>query len=94
MVVDEPILRVLVADVELGLDGAGLAEDSFRAVAILQLEGGLVFGEVGVGLRAPRLDDGDFKAGLGEAFSGPAAGRARPDYENVKGILFKGQYSP
>jgi hypothetical protein len=43
-----------------------------------------VLGEVFVGLGAARFDDGDVESGFGEAFCGPAAGGAGPDYQDVE----------
>jgi len=80
VVVDEPVLRVFVADVELGLNRMILADDPGRHVAVLELEGGLVLGEVGVGLRAAGFDNGNVEAGFGEALCGPAAGGAGTYY--------------
>ena len=59
VIVDEPVLRVFVADVELPLDGVFFCDDGVRHVAVFELEGGFVLGEVFVGLRATGFDDGD-----------------------------------
>jgi len=84
VIVDEPVLRVFVADVEFALDRVILFDDGIRHVAIFQFEGGFVLGEIFVGLRATGFDDGDVEAGFGEALCGPAAGGAGADYEDVK----------
>jgi hypothetical protein len=65
MIVDEPVLRVFVADVELRLDRVVLFDDRVGHAAVFQLEGGFVFGEIFVGLRATRFDDGDVESGFG-----------------------------
>ncbi len=65
VIVDEPVLGVFVADVELGLDRVIFCDDGIRHGAVLQLEGGLVLGEIFVGLGAASFDDGDVEASFG-----------------------------
>ena len=84
VIVDEPVLRVLVADIEFALDRVIFGDDRLRHVAVFQLEGGFVLGEIFVGLWAAGFDDGDVEAGFGEALCGPAAGGAGAYDEDVK----------
>ena len=84
VVIDEPILGVLVTDVEVHLDRVLFCDDGLRHVAVFQFERGFVLGEVFVGLRATCFDDGDAESCFGKALRGPAAGCTGADYENVK----------
>jgi len=76
-------LCVFVADVEFGLDRASLADDFRRLIAVFELEGRLVFGEIFVGLRAAGFEERDLQAGFRKALSGPASGGAGADDEHV-----------
>src|SRR6266403_3110730 len=82
-IVDEPVERIFVANAEFDLDRAGLADDFRRAVAVLELELGLVFGEILVGLRAAGFQQRDLQAGFRKALAGPASGSAGADDDNI-----------
>jgi hypothetical protein len=86
-IVDEPIVIVFAAR-KLGLDGARLVEELRSFVAILELELGLVLGEILVGLRTAGFEERDLQTRFREAFAGPAAGGARADNYDVKGMVF------
>jgi hypothetical protein len=87
-VVGEPVVGVFVANFKFGLDGAGFADDFFRAIAVLEFERGFVLGEIIVGLRAAGFKEGDFQAGFREALAGPASGCAGADDDDVVRLLF------
>ena len=63
-VVCEPVVVVFRAGVTIFLNGASLADQRFGVVAILQLEYGLVLGEILVGLRTARVHQRHLQAGL------------------------------
>ena len=86
-IVDEPVKGVFVADVELGLDGASLADDFRSHVAVLEFERGLVLGKILVGLGAAGFEECNFQPRFGEAFAGPAAGSAGTYDDHVVGMM-------
>src|SRR5205807_8058114 len=83
-VVREPVVVVLHAGVTFLLPVTRPADDLRRAVAVLELEGGRVLGEVVVRLRAAGVDHGDFQARLREPLRRPAAGGAGAYYKRVE----------
>ena len=82
-IVDEPVVRIFVANPEFDLDGPCLADDFRRAVAVLELERGLVFGEILVGLRAAGFQQRDLQAGFCEALARPPSGSAGADDDDI-----------
>ena len=82
-IVDEPVERILVANAEFDLDGAGFSDDFRRSVAVLELERGLVFGEILVGLQAAGFQQRDLQAGFREALAGPASGSTGADDDDI-----------
>ncbi len=58
-IVDEPVIVVFAANIELGLNWTRLANNVGREVSIFQLECGLVLGEVSITLWTSCLKQGD-----------------------------------
>ncbi len=83
-IIDEPVVVVLAADVELRLNGTRLPHDFRREIAVFQFECRFVFGEIGIGLGASSLQQRDFQARLRQALAGPAAGRAGAHHQDIE----------
>src|SRR6266851_6347266 len=82
-IVDEPAVSVFVANPEFDLDGPCLADDFRHAVAVLEFERGLVFGEIPVGLRAAGFQQRDLQAGFREALARPPSRSAGADDDDI-----------
>ncbi len=87
-IVDEPVVRIFVANAEFDLDGPRLANEFVGLVAILELEFGLVLGEILVGLRAAGFEKGDLQSGFRKAFAGPTPGSSGANHDHIKCLIF------
>lgn len=83
-IVSEPVRGVFVTDVEDGLDRTSFAQEFDCFISVFEREGGLVFSEICVGLRAARFEECDFEASFGEALASPSAGGTGADDDCVK----------
>ena len=72
-IVDEPLVVPLATRVAIALSRPRAPHEVARLVAILELVGLDVLGEVLVALRLPRFEERDLDAGFGESFRRPAA---------------------
>src|SRR2546430_9995049 len=80
---DLTVTGVQTCALPIYLDGAGFADDFRRSVAVLELERGLVFGEILVGLQAAGFQQRDLQAGFREALAGPASGSTGADDDDI-----------
>src|SRR5882672_2894917 len=83
-IVCEPVRGVLVADIEDGLDGTGLANELRSHIAVLQRKRGLMFGKILVRLWATRFEKRYLQASFREPLACPAAGGAGANNDDIE----------
>ena len=83
-VVGEPVVVPLAAGVAVALLRPRPPHQVARLVAVLQVEGGDVLGEVLVGLRLARFEQRHLDAGLREPLGRPAARGARSHHDHIE----------
>src|SRR5882757_3369983 len=87
-IVAEPLVVVLGANVEFGLDGTGLANNLGCEVMVFEFERRLVLREVVGGLWTARFKQSDFQSSLGQPLAGPTARGARAHYQYIERLIF------
>src|SRR5262249_13853760 len=85
-VADEPVGVVFTAR-ESGLDGTRLAQNFRSHVAIFQVKGGIMFGEILVGLGLAGLEKGNLQSSFCKAFAGPSAGSAGTNNNDIEKMV-------